>query len=387
MRAMRELAHARRIVAVDGAGSLAGRLLRRAGERLPPPPLDFRIEDIRGPVQPQRVGPLGSPPRVVVVMTPPSGQSGGHRTVMRIVEDLERHGFVVTICLYDAFLGDVGRHEPTIRGLFPAVRAQVRDAAVGLPDADAILATSWQTAHVIARGPAVGHRLYLVQDFEPWFYARGDISALAEDSYRLGFHGIAIGSWLARTLRDDYGMSCDSFPFGCDLDAYRRGQASGRSGIAFYARPSTPRRGFLLGMMALDIVRRARPDVDLHLFGERTGWSAFPVHDHGTLRVEQLADLYAGCAAGLVLSFTNVSLAPVEMLAAGCQPIVNDSPFARADLPLDRVLLAEPSPEALANALIAGIESVAHEESRHSSWAESLSHVRAAIAQRIGVTV
>ncbi len=61
--------------------------------------------------------------------------------------------------------------------------------------------------------------------------------------------------------------------------------------------------------------------------------------------------LYNSCIAGLAMSFTNVSMVPLEMLACGAIPVVNDSPYARADMTNEHVVWAQPSPVAMAHAL------------------------------------
>ena len=65
----------------------------------------------------------------------------------------------------------------------------------------------------------------------------------------------------------------------------------------------------------------------------------------------ELNSLYNGCVAGLAMSFTNISLVAEEMLAAGCIPVVNDSPDARADLRDAPAAWVAPTPDAVAEAL------------------------------------
>jgi hypothetical protein len=42
------------------------------------------------------------------------------------------------------------------------------------------------------------------------------------------------------------------------------------------------------------------------------------------LELHELNGLYNRCAAGLVMSFTNMSLLPLELLGSGTIPVVND---------------------------------------------------------------
>src|SRR5690606_34493580 len=105
-------------------------------------------------------------------------------------------------------------------------------------------------------------------DFEPWFYPVGSASVLAENTYRFGFTALTAGRWLAEKLRADYGMVAHPYDFGADPASYSHVNRGRRSEVFFYARPSTDRRGFELGLMALDILAQQRPDVTINLVGE-----------------------------------------------------------------------------------------------------------------------
>jgi glycosyltransferase involved in cell wall biosynthesis len=153
-------------------------------------------------------------------------------------------------------------------------------------------------------------------------------------------------------------MAADHFDFGRDqvyaLDPALPPEA--RTGICFYSRPDTPRRAFELGVMALDLFAARHPDVDIHLYGISAKELPFRAVDHGLLTPEQLNALYNRCTAGLVLSATNVSLVPHEMLAAGCIPVVNDAEHNRVVLDNDEVAYSPATPFELADALCALVE-------------------------------
>src|SRR6185437_13521154 len=113
------------------------------------------------------------------------------------------------------------------------------------------------------------------------------------------------------------------------------------------------------------------PGIEIDIYGDKLGKLRFPFIDHGHVTPEQLNGIYNRCFAGLSLSFTNVSLVALEMLAAGCIPVVNDTPQVRTDLDNDFVCYAPPYPQALA----AQLESVVatHDfESLSSSAAASV---------------
>lgn len=285
------------------------------------------------------------------VTTPPAVGSGGHTTMFRLIEYLERSGHHCRVYIYDVFGNDLRDCEALVRRNFPGFKGPVHEVRSGMAPADAVVATSWPTAYPVYNDPCAGKRFYLVQDFEPWFYPVGGLSALAENTYRMGFHAITAGRFLAEKLASEYGMRSAPFAFGCDTQTYHRLDAMRRDGVVFYAKPGAPRRAFELGIMALELLMRRNSDLTVHFYGESTKGLPFPYVNHGVVRPEQLNDIYNRCFAGLSLSMTNVSLVPYEMLASGCIPVVNEARHNRIVLDNPHVRYAAASPHALAQAM------------------------------------
>ena len=352
-----------RVLREDGPRALAQRVARFAFTRLnasalDEPLLDSDIADstrlnLAYPdVRPARSEPL----TIGWVTVPPSAGSGGHTTLFRMVEAVERAGHHCELFLYDRYGGDVSAHEKVIREWWPNLRAGVRDVADGMGGVDAAVASSWDTAHILAsRGTNPMRRLYFIQDFEPYFYARGSMYSLAEDTYRFGFRSIALGEMVANLLRSEVGVSPDVTEFGCDTSVYRVLPERKRTGVVLYAKPDVPRRGFWLARLALQQFHRKHPEVDIHLYGSVVKDLPFPAVQHGRLTPTELNELYNSSIAGLAMSFTNISLVAEEMLAAGVTPVVNDSQNSRADLVNDHVSWAAPTPNAIADALSAAV--------------------------------
>jgi len=292
----------------------------------------------------------GDPISINWVTTPSGPGSGGHRTFYRIIEYLDKAGYDNRIFFYHIHRADHKYFEGVAREHY-GLKCPIGDTRNGMPDADAVVATSWQTAYPVFNAPCAGKRFYFVQDFEPYFDPVGSCSVVAENTYRMGFHGITAGAWLAQKLSREYGMQTDYFPFGCDTSLYRRDPASRRSGVAFYVRTGTPRRGTELGLLALELFAKRQPQVEIHLFGENLEDLTFKCINHGLVSPTKLNEIYNQCFAGLCLSFTNVSLVPHEMLAAGCIPIINDAEHNRIVLGNPHVRYSAPTPHALAKAL------------------------------------
>ena len=234
---------------------------------------------------------------------------------------------------------------------WPWMHAEIRDAAAGIDELTRSSPPRGRLRIPCSRVPARGRRFYLVQDFEPAFHPAGSTAMMAESTYRFGFHGVTAGRWLAERLRADYGMRADHFDFGRDLDYSldaRRVPRRRGPGSACTAAPETPRRAFELAVLTLELLRAS---LTLKSRFTSSGARCRPAvrrDGHGLLRPDGLNALYNRCVAGLVLSATNVSLVPHEMLAAGCIPVVNDAEHNRIVLDNEHVAYAPGTPFELA---------------------------------------
>jgi glycosyltransferase involved in cell wall biosynthesis len=220
---------------------------------------------------------------------------------------------------------------------------------------DVALATGWGTVPRVLRLAGAAARAYLVQDHEPEFYGTSAERLWAEETYRAGLHVVAASPWLAGLVRERYGASASAFDLGVDHARYapRPGVARRPARVLVYARAVTPRRAVPLALLAAAELHRRRPDVEVALFGESAPLpTPFPATALGVLDPEGLAAAYAEATAGLVLSPTNPSLVPLEMLACGLPCVDLASASMRATFGADGpLLLAEPDPLALAGAL------------------------------------
>jgi hypothetical protein len=306
-----------------------------------------------------------------------------------MVSALERAGHRCIVYLRNGHGWAIDQHRRTIRAWWPNVEAEIRDLADGIEDADAIVATAWQTAYSVLGSTAKGTRFYFVQDFEPSFYPAGSEALLAEATFRFGFYPITAGAWLAERLRREYGGAADHFDFGCDLGSYHieLGDEAerARTGVCYYCRPSTPRRAHEMAVIALDLFADRHPEVDIHVFGEPIRGLPFRTVNHGVLTPSALNDIYNRCISGLALSATNVSLVPHEMLAAGCLPVVNDAEHNRIVLDNLHVVYAAPTPFELAGALCRAVERPPAERARAARSAAA--SVRSRSWEEAGATV
>lgn len=249
--------------------------------------------------------------------------SGGHTTIFRFISNLEKRGFHSKIYLFRANrFFDNKTLRRFVTQAFPILDSRVElfcDVKY-MEFAHATFATSWDTAYYVRNFENTISRFYFVQDFEPYFYSHGSEYQFAEATYRFGLRGITAGDWLKDKLREEYGMRADSFRFSYQRDVYfPTDKKDDQKRVFFYARPVTPRRDFELGLLALDEVCKRMPDVEVIL----AGWDLkdyiipFKHQSLGVVTMQKLAECYNMCDMCLVISNTNLSLVPLEVMACG----------------------------------------------------------------------
>lgn len=257
--------------------------------------------------------------------------SGGHINIFRFVRGLELSGYKCHISIMG--VSDFANGEEARRSIlknFEPLNAQV---TMGLDEDDChwlTIATSWPTAYAVRNVQRTVHKVYFVQDFEPEFYARGSDYLFAEDTYRFGFRGITAGNWLAEKLSAEYGMKCSSVGFSYDKQRYRPSEKRDKSvkRVFFYCRPPTVRRAFELGVFVLKEVYKNNPNIEFVL----AGWDVsnyklpFPYLNAGVVSLDDLPDLYSQVDVALVISATNLSLLPLELMACNCPVVSNSGP-------------------------------------------------------------
>lgn len=282
--------------------------------------------------------------------------SGGHLNIFRTIWHLEQMGYTSTIVIgMPVRHHDAQEARASIREHFFPLQAQVILGQKDLPPCEFSIATGWDTAYAVRAFTGARHKLYFVQDYEPHFYPVGSESVLAQNTYHFGFFGITAGGWLAGKLADEYGMTTHPVGFGVELERYRRlpRREPEIRRVFFYARPPTPRRAFEIGLLVLNAVWERMPETHFVLAGwDTAGYHIpFPHLGCGTLALDDLPDLYSQCDVALVLSLTNASLLPLELMASGCTVVSNRGANVEWLLNDDVAVLADSSPEALADAI------------------------------------
>jgi O-antigen biosynthesis protein len=340
-----------------GAASLAGKYVRV--------PLNV-LANFETVLTEDRPASLSAPPtgplRINWILPPITAGHGGLFNVFRSIQALEDWGHEIRIYVLGQSPERLALARENIRRDYFPIEAEVDRFSDSIADSDALIATSWATAYA-ARGVGnTAQKFYFIQDLEYMFYPPGSQYEFARQTYQFGFRGITAGSWIADVLRQEFNMDCSAFGFSYDRGIYARTGSRllppGKKRVLFYARPETERRGFELGVLALSLVAQKMPEVEFVLVGfpRRSVDLSFPAVFPGVLPLSELGALYRSCDVALVLSHTNLSLLPLELMACGCAVVSNDGPNVEWLLTDRTVSLAKADPKSLAGAVIELLE-------------------------------
>ena len=200
----------------------------------------------------------------------------------------------------------------------------------------------------------VPKKCYFIQDFEPWFEPMGGLYLDMERTYRYKFQGISIGKWLCNKISSEFNSPMNYFNFCADLSVYKKlDNVKKEKAICFIYQPEKPRRCSSLGLRALMLVKKVRPDVKIYLYGsDEKEDIQLECENLGIIKIDKCNELYNKCTVGLCISSSNPSRIPFEMMAAGLPVVDLYRENNLYDIPDAGVLLADTSPEAIATALI-----------------------------------
>jgi len=370
------------------------RRLGRVRRALEPEPDAFAdIRDPSGPILVHAADVMPDPDRGdtlgLVILLPfleLHRMTGGPNTALHLGARVAARGVPVRVVAthgpLDADVAGLLAHTTGLAGLrttavnmtFESVAHPLKPLQLG--PRDVVMATWWQTAYPALDALAVTTSrefLYLVQDFEPAFYASSSNYALALATYDMPVRAIFneallrehfIVNRIGRLASGDAGDLSIAFDPAVDRSLFRALPKSGPRRLVFYARPKNPRNAFELGLRALRVaVQRGVfegpwefcsigaevPELDLG--GGRTlravPWQALP---------EYAAFLGSSDVLLSLMLSPHTSYPPLEMVAAGGTVVTNTfgvkTVSALAALS-DRILAAKPEVEPLVKALAA----------------------------------
>lgn len=291
--------------------------------------------------------------KIAWIMPHPGKGSGGHRTIIQNVNALIKAGYECDIILADNGVDTAEDIKKQIDAWYEPTTAEVQIGWKLKKEYDLLFATGWQTIEP-ARVLEAKKKAYFIQDFEPAFFPMGDQYIIIESSYEYGFMPVTIGKWLASKVQNTFDIPARAFDFCADINIYKPlDNVKKENAICFVYQPEKPRRCDVIGMKALEIVKKLRPDVKIYLYGSNEESEiSVECENLKIIPVEECNILYNKCKVGLCISASNPSRIPFEMMAAGLPVVEIYRENNLYDLPDGGVLLSQATPEALANSIL-----------------------------------
>jgi glycosyltransferase involved in cell wall biosynthesis len=293
---------------------------------------------------------------------PEDNLAGGTRVIAMYAEHLRRQGHQVVVISLPRRLPPLGRRFKSLltgRGwpkvapgpsYFDPLEVEHRVIETyrpitdrDLPDADAVVATWWETAEWVANlSPRKGAKAYLIQQVESNF--ANQPTNRIEATWRLPMQKIVVSQWLADVARDRFGDSTSIIvPNGIDLDLFHapHRHKQPRPTVGFLYSPYNPHKGTATALSVIDAASRRIPGLHVRAFGFEDVVPSVPLPPGSEYyrRPQQhtLRDIYAGCDIWLCTSTSEgYHLPPHEAMACRC-PVVSTRVGGPMDLIEDGV--------------------------------------------------
>ena len=294
--------------------------------------------------------------KIACVLPPVIKGGGGHRTLLNNVDKLgKRYGSKPDLYVLPYQGCD---SESTIKRIREYYGLSFEKVLFDykIPDGyDIVIASSWDTVDIVA-SCSCDNKFYFVQDYEAWFFPMGTTRIKAEATYTKGLKHIVFGRWLSNKIADISGAPVFCVDFCADHSIYypKNGAQQKENAICAIWQPDKPRRLHELLIEALQILEITNPELKVYLFGSKESLPIELVNVEmlGILSVNQCNELYNKCICGISLSGSNPSRIPFEMMTAGLPVIEMYRDNNIYDFPSEGMLLCEPNPESLAEAII-----------------------------------
>jgi len=270
--------------------------------------------------------------------------AGGVRAILTYADRLAGRGHHVEVVVPEGRRGAAfwRRPEPPRVDWMPSFRARIRTvprwSAEDLPEADAVVATAWQSAGpVAAAAPSRGAKLYLIQHDESLYHGEPDV---VDATYRLPLRKIVISSWLRDVMRERFGADAEVMVTPVDPELFHRVPVT----------ITTPRprvlmlhhdyawKGVADGLEAVTRARARGATVHLVGFGVKAPRDATPYDEfHANPPQSALAALYSGADIYLCPSWDEgLGMPSMEAMACGAALVTYDNggcrDYARDDV-------------------------------------------------------
>ena len=288
---------------------------------------------------------------------------GGHYTLFRFANHFAGHNTENIIFIYNNERHSTPEHlQNELDNALTGCKIKVIVDPKMLPECDGAIATTWQSAYSVRAFPFAKNKFYFMQDYESLFYAHGTSAMQANATYGFGFHGITGGGWLKKCY-ESHGGRAVNYRFAADRTIFYPADKMGVvrdkvKKIFFYGRPSTERRCFELGIVALKKISEKFPDIEIVIAGlDLKSVPPFKATLLGNLSLAATGDLYRTCDIGIAFSGTNLSYLPIELMSCGVPVVSNNGAHVEWHCThLQNSFLCDPVPEAILDGVTELIE-------------------------------
>lgn len=283
----------------------------------------------------------------ITFLTPPFAVCGGHRVIASHAHELALLGNEVTVVSQPLLrnrswlerltgsrrANGSPAHEQDGGVLFPlgtkvrhlVIESERPIAETDLPDADAVVATWWETAEWVGKlSPSKGRKFYFVQGHEIFSFLPID---RVRATYRLPLKKIVVASWLRDVMASEYGdPTAVVVPNAVNHQLFyappRQKQATPVVGFIW---TTTEVKGGGIVLQAVRILQRSNPSLRMVSFGQVPPSQA--MLKLGVLHKmlppqDELRSLYATCDAWLMASRSEGFFLPAMEAMACRTPVV-----------------------------------------------------------------
>jgi hypothetical protein len=271
--------------------------------------------------------------------------SGGHRTIFRHISGLRKLGVTSRLLVLETNnFYSVQQARKNLPSDLDLSWLEIEMAKRTSFLTQTTIVTSWHTAFW-ARSITETQSCkayYFIQDYESLFYASGSLAIFSQYTYELPYRHIYASDWLANIIpgndvtkqgRHVVNLGVDSNEFFADQSAIESREIRLLNNdcleIGIYYRPVTPRRMEEHAYLLLEFLSRSSINMRLHFFGWDWSKHDWPSESqwhksHGVLVHSEINKLLQSLDCCILLGSTNVSLMPLETIAAGLPTFVNE---------------------------------------------------------------
>lgn len=277
--------------------------------------------------------------------------SGGHTSILRLGTNLSRQGHHVSYISYDST--SVFRMTQNARINLKTFEGQILGLKNLEGEYDVAVATTWMSAYYLYRNQHhYLYKAYFVQDFEPAFFAEGDLYWIAANTYKMGLHLISLGHWNKSRIEaiiSDHAVDYIDFPFEkSEYEiVYIEKKPKEHIKIAVYLKLDTKRGPHLLlqslALLQKELVKNKK-QCDIFFFGLPKHLKLPLGQNLGKLNHDELKRLYRSCDLGIVASFSNISLVDYEMIACSLPVVEFKDGSASFFFDKDQILMTGSTP-------------------------------------------